>query len=105
MVHVSVGPHWVQRNPDGWVPKSSPQPNGLSGAVGEKFDSGRSAVSELKPNPIMLRPLVTVKDAAIDPSGLRVKVTNPWLLTVPPGEIVKSPVAESAKAPTLSKQR
>src|SRR5450759_4384603 len=106
MVHVSVAPHWLQKNPDGCRPKASDQPNGLSGWVGEKFDSGRFAVSELKPNPKMLKPLVTVKDAAIDPSGLSVKVTNPWLVTgFPFTSIVKSPVTVSAKAPTLSRQR
>src|SRR5664279_5215355 len=78
----------------------------LSGWVGEKFDSGRSDASELKPNPRILAPFVTVKDAAIDPSMLRVKVTDPWLVTgFPLTSMVNWPVTESAKAPTLSKQR
>src|SRR5664280_2973864 len=106
MVQVSVVPQALQKNPDGWRPKASDQPSGLSGWVGEKFDSGRSGVSELKPNPRILAPFVMVKDAAIDPSMLRVKVTAPWLVTgFPLTSMVNWPVTESAKAPTLNKQR
>src|SRR5271169_3411983 len=106
MVQVSVAPQEVQANPDGCVPKASDQPNIFVGWVGEKFDSGRSNTDELKPNPRMLAPLVTVNEAAIVPSGLRVKTTKPWLVTGFPLEsMVKSPVTESAKAPILSRQR
>src|ERR1019366_1483588 len=106
MVQVSVVPHWLQKNPDGWEPKLSIQPSGLSGWVGEKFDSGRLAVAELKPNPSILAPFVMVKEASIVPFISRVKVTNPWLATgFPLTSIVNWPVTESAKAPTLSRQR
>src|ERR1035437_160592 len=106
MVQVSVAPQALQKNPDGWSPKASDQPNALSGWVGEKFDSGRFAVSELKPNPKILAPFVTVNEASIDPSACRVNVTNPWLVTgFPFTSIVNWPVTVSAKAPTLSKQR
>jgi hypothetical protein len=87
MVQVSVVPHELQKNPDGWEPKKSDQPSGLSGWVGEKFDSGRSIVSELKPNPRILAPFVMVKEASIFPPT-RVKVTDPWLATVPPVPMV-----------------
>src|ERR1035438_7892004 len=106
MVQVSVVPQWVQRNPDGWEPKASPHPSGLSGWVGEKFDSGRLTAAELKPNPKMLAPFVMVNEASIVPLVSRVNVTDPWLVTgFPLTSMVNWPVTESAKAPTLSRQR
>src|SRR5450759_1362429 len=106
MVQVSVVPQALQKNPDGCRPKLSDQPNGLSGWVGEKLDSGRSTVSELKPNPMIVAPFVMVNEASIVPLLSRVKVTNPWLVTgFPLTSMLNWAVTESAKAPMLSRQR
>src|ERR1019366_592492 len=78
----------------------------LAGRVGEKFDSAISTAAELNPNPTIVAPFVMVNEASIVPLVCRVKVTDPWLTTgFPFTSMVKSPVTESAKAPTLSRQR